>query len=124
MLDFTGGSLSVIQLVMDCGINNDWSGAVGDPVKFGLGFTSMVFDVVFMVQHYCLYATPSAEGAAAVVISSKKATTTPFGTVADAGGGLYDSLVGSTLVSLGTNNNIQSAGSDKLKLVPKSNSRR
>ena len=27
----------------------------GDPVKFGLGFTSMVFDTIFMIQHFCLY---------------------------------------------------------------------
>lgn len=55
LLDFTGGLLSVVQLCMDCGINGDWSGAVGDPVKFGLGFTSMVFDVIFMLQHYVLF---------------------------------------------------------------------
>lgn len=24
-------------------------------MKFGLGMVSMVFDVLFMVQHYCLY---------------------------------------------------------------------
>ena len=28
----------------------------GNPAKFFLGFTSMVFDVIFLVQHYCLYA--------------------------------------------------------------------
>jgi cystinosin len=27
----------------------------GNPAKFFLGFTSMVFDIVFMVQHYVLY---------------------------------------------------------------------
>ena len=94
LLDFAGGLLSVAQLVMDCSVNDDWSGAIGDPVKvramgmitlnaapslrchtpcvraatnplpppalqFGLGFTSMVFDIIFMTQHYCLY--PSAE---------------------------------------------------------------
>jgi len=55
LLDFAGGSLSVAQLVMDCTVTSDWSGVQGDPVKFGLGFTSMVFDVVFMTQHYILY---------------------------------------------------------------------
>ena len=55
LLDFAGGSLSVAQLVMDCTVTSDWSGVQGDPVKFGLGFTSMVFDVVFMIQHYILY---------------------------------------------------------------------
>lgn len=37
------------------------SGIAGDPVKFGLGLMSMVYDVVFMVQHYCLFAG-SADG--------------------------------------------------------------
>jgi cystinosin len=59
LLDFTGGLLSVLQLVIDCSAAGDWSGAIGDPVKFGLGFASMVYDVVFMVQHYALY--PSKE---------------------------------------------------------------
>jgi hypothetical protein len=31
----------------------------GNPVKFGLGFASMFFDVIFAVQHYILY--PKAE---------------------------------------------------------------
>jgi len=55
LLDFTGGLLSIGQLLMDCAVSGDWSGIQGDPVKFGLGFTSMVADVVFMAQHYCLF---------------------------------------------------------------------
>ncbi len=31
----------------------------GNPVKFGLGFASMFFDVIFMVQHYILYREPA-----------------------------------------------------------------
>jgi hypothetical protein len=31
------------------------SGIEGDPVKFGLGLASMVYDVIFMAQHYCLF---------------------------------------------------------------------
>lgn len=79
LLDFTGGSLSIVQLFIDAGsvrvrfchthpqnfLNNrfhdghstthDWSAVTGDPVKFGLGFCSMFFDVIFMIQHYWLY---------------------------------------------------------------------
>ncbi|KAG5176753.1 putative lysosomal cystine transporter family [Tribonema minus] len=55
LLDFTGGLLSLLQLLLDCGNTRDWSGIVGTPVKFGLGLTSMVFDVVFLTQHYVLY---------------------------------------------------------------------
>lgn len=55
LLDFSGGLLSVLQLVLDCWAQNDWSKVTGDPVKLLLGSCSMVFDVVFMLQHYCLY---------------------------------------------------------------------
>jgi cystinosin len=33
----------------------DWTGVIGDPVKFGLGFLSMFYDLIFITQHYCLY---------------------------------------------------------------------
>ena len=55
LLDFTGGALSTLQLILDCADQKDWSGISGDVVKFGLGVTSMVFDVLFLVQHYVLY---------------------------------------------------------------------
>jgi len=54
LLDFTGGVLSVAQLLLD-GATEGWSGVVGDPIKFGLGFVSIVFDLLFMFQHYVLY---------------------------------------------------------------------
>jgi len=28
---------------------------MGDPTKFGLGLFSVLFDVLFMIQHYVLY---------------------------------------------------------------------
>lgn len=34
---------------------NDWGSIFGDPTKFGLGLFSMLFDVMFMIQHYVLY---------------------------------------------------------------------
>ena len=66
LLDFTGGLLSLGQLVFDgwrkgmslhdtANKADDWSGVTGNPVKFGLGFVSMVFDVIFIVQHYVVY---------------------------------------------------------------------
>ncbi|KAF9105507.1 hypothetical protein BGX29_012083 [Mortierella sp. GBA35] len=55
LLDFTGGVLSIGQLVLDAYISEDWSGISGDPVKFGLGFLSIAFDLVFITQHYVLY---------------------------------------------------------------------
>jgi hypothetical protein len=58
LLDFTGGVLSVLQLVLDCADLKDFSGISGNPAKFGLGFVSILFDIVFMTQHYCLYGHP------------------------------------------------------------------
>mmetsp|Transcript_18511 Transcript_18511/g.55827 ORF Transcript_18511/g.55827 Transcript_18511/m.55827 type:complete len:227 (-) Transcript_18511:526-1206(-) len=61
ILDFTGGALSLSQLVLDAACASDWSKISGDPVKFGLGLVSMLFDVLFMMQHFIWYrpiATP------------------------------------------------------------------
>ncbi len=55
VLDFTGGVLSLAQLLLDAACSSDWSAVAGDPVKFGLGATSIVFDVIFLVQHFGLY---------------------------------------------------------------------
>jgi len=55
VLDFVGGMLSLAQAVLDAGCSGDWSAIAGNPVKFGLGFSSMVFDTVFLIQHYVLY---------------------------------------------------------------------
>mmetsp|Transcript_125169 Transcript_125169/g.325228 ORF Transcript_125169/g.325228 Transcript_125169/m.325228 type:complete len:317 (+) Transcript_125169:56-1006(+) len=55
LLDFTGGLLSVLQLLVDGWATSDWSAVTGDPAKFLLGNISMLFDLIFMVQHYCLY---------------------------------------------------------------------
>jgi len=54
LLDFTGGFLSVAQLLLD-GATLGWSGLIGDPIKFALGFVSVAFDALFMLQHYVLF---------------------------------------------------------------------
>lgn len=55
LLDSTGGSLSILQMVLISYNNDDWASIFGDPTKFGLGFFSILFDILFIVQHYCLY---------------------------------------------------------------------
>src|SRR5271163_1064619 len=55
LLDLTGGVLSILQLVIDAGLQADWSGITGNPVKLGLGNVSIFFDVIFIIQHYVLY---------------------------------------------------------------------
>jgi len=55
LLDFSGGVLSIAQQGIDSFLQGDWSGITGNPVKFALGNVSMVYDLVFMTQHYVLY---------------------------------------------------------------------
>ncbi|KAI8913556.1 PQ-loop-domain-containing protein, partial [Gorgonomyces haynaldii] len=55
LLDLTGGLLSLLQSVLDASNSGDWSGITGNPIKSGLGFVSMLFDVVFILQHYLFY---------------------------------------------------------------------
>mmetsp|Transcript_4939 Transcript_4939/g.9260 ORF Transcript_4939/g.9260 Transcript_4939/m.9260 type:complete len:260 (+) Transcript_4939:1431-2210(+) len=57
MLDFTGGTLSLLQIFIDGANTGQWNVFAGgfNVAKFCLGLTSMVFDVLFMIQHYLLY---------------------------------------------------------------------
>ncbi|KAF4452030.1 hypothetical protein F53441_5104 [Fusarium austroafricanum] len=55
LLDLAGGVLSVSQQGIDSYQQRDWSGITGNPVKFALGNIAMVYDTVFIVQHYVLY---------------------------------------------------------------------
>mmetsp|Transcript_52592 Transcript_52592/g.94419 ORF Transcript_52592/g.94419 Transcript_52592/m.94419 type:complete len:311 (+) Transcript_52592:40-972(+) len=59
LLDFSGGLLSVAQLLVDAIRKDDWSAITGDPAKLLLGNVSVFFDLIFMIQHYCLYAKRS-----------------------------------------------------------------
>lgn len=55
LLDFTGGFFSFLQMFLQYWNNDDPSIFVGDPTKLGLSVFSMLFDVMFMFQHYVLY---------------------------------------------------------------------
>lgn len=55
LLDLLGGALSLAQLEMDASLQADWSGIVGNVSKFLLGNLTVLFDLVFIYQHYCLY---------------------------------------------------------------------
>jgi cystinosin len=61
LLDLAGGVLSIGQLVLDSSFEADWSGVTGNPIKFLLGNVSIIFDAVFVVQHYVLYRHGSEE---------------------------------------------------------------
>lgn len=55
VLDCTGGTLSIGQQVGDSVDLHDFSGIMGNPAKFALGFVSIFFDLIFFLQHYVLY---------------------------------------------------------------------
>lgn len=55
LLDFSGGLLSLLQLVIDSALQADWSGLTGNPIKFGLANISLLFDIVFILQHFVLF---------------------------------------------------------------------
>ncbi|KAM4821828.1 cystinosin [Urocitellus parryii] len=55
LLDFIGGSFSLLQMFLQSYNNDQWTLIFGDPTKFGLGVFSIFFDVVFFIQHFCLY---------------------------------------------------------------------
>lgn len=59
-MNFSKGSedkttLEESDLTLILCLTDEWRLIFGDPTKFGLGVFSIVFDIVFMVQHYCLY---------------------------------------------------------------------
>ncbi|KAK7071245.1 hypothetical protein SK128_015149 [Halocaridina rubra] len=55
ILDFTGGTLSLIQMFMLASNYDDWKSVLTDPAKLGLGLLSIFFNIFFFMQHFCLY---------------------------------------------------------------------
>ncbi|KAK4054411.1 hypothetical protein OIV83_000905 [Microbotryomycetes sp. JL201] len=55
ILDITGGVLSLLQLVLDAAVDNDWRAVYGNPGKLGLSLLAISFDLVFVFQHFVWY---------------------------------------------------------------------
>merc|ERR1712228_756021 len=55
LLDFTGGTFSLAQQIIDSVNEGDWSVLYGNVPKLILALESIVFDLLFMTQHYILY---------------------------------------------------------------------
>uniref|UniRef100_A0AC34GUR7 Cystinosin n=1 Tax=Panagrolaimus sp. ES5 TaxID=591445 RepID=A0AC34GUR7_9BILA len=72
VLDFTGGSMDITQMVLQASNTDDWSGFY---VKFGLGLVSMIFDIVFLIQHYCIYRHPDSDVSYDVVQTNENSST-------------------------------------------------
>ncbi|KAJ5078799.1 cystinosin [Anaeramoeba ignava] len=57
ILDFTGGCLSILQMI-DSIDKKNWSDfKLGNLPKVGLGVLSIIFDLYFLMQHYIFYRT-------------------------------------------------------------------
>lgn len=69
LLDMGGGLLSTAQLLTNCYVLADWTAVTGNPIKFGLGLTSMVFDLVFALQHYVWFRQQKPAGSAAAAVA-------------------------------------------------------
>ena len=54
-LDFCGGVLSILQMVILAYNFDDWLSLFGDFVKFWLGAISIGYDLILFLQHYILY---------------------------------------------------------------------
>lgn len=55
LLDFTGGLFSITQMFLIAYNYDDWLSIFGNFTKFGLGIISILFDLLFVTQHYILY---------------------------------------------------------------------
>ncbi len=55
ILDLVGGILSIIQMILLAYNFNDFSSLMGSPIKFGLGIVTIIYDIVFIFQHYIIY---------------------------------------------------------------------
>ncbi|KAK9824845.1 hypothetical protein WJX81_006232 [Elliptochloris bilobata] len=85
LCDFTGGSLSLFQLCLEATVMRDISLITGDPVKFGLGFVSLFYDILLMIQHYIIYAQPRSAGKAHAPLRCKAASDAEHGEAASNG---------------------------------------
>jgi len=55
LLDFTGGMLSFLQQLLNYYISGNFEIIRTNAPKLLLGCVSIVFDILFMIQHFCLY---------------------------------------------------------------------
>ena len=79
LLDFSGGLLSLAQLLIDSFLAEDWSASiVGNPAKWALGNITLVFDVAFMAQHYVIYRDAGCDRIPSPVESQRDDETQPL----------------------------------------------
>eukprot|EP00033_Pygsuia_biforma_P004884 GCRY01005354.1.p1 GENE.GCRY01005354.1~~GCRY01005354.1.p1 ORF type:complete len:402 (-),score=88.30 GCRY01005354.1:26-1231(-) len=86
-LDFSGAFLSFLQMIIDAARLHDGSQLYGNATKLGLAIITIVFDIIFLVQHFVLYKWRWPGTAGTFLISSEddldrllQNTSTPVGT--------------------------------------------
>lgn len=52
LLDFSGGVFSILQILIDSWVMGSWSGITGFLIKLALGVVTLIFDTIFILQHY------------------------------------------------------------------------
>jgi cystinosin len=62
LLDVVGGLLSIGQSVLNSVVRHDWSVLLGNPLRFALGFYSILFDIIFLLQHYVWFPDGACKG--------------------------------------------------------------
>ncbi|KAL6520186.1 hypothetical protein OROMI_032366 [Orobanche minor] len=66
LLDFLGGIANNLQMVMQSLDQNSWENFYGNLGKSMLALLTIVFDIIFMIQHYALYPTKKADSTSSV----------------------------------------------------------
>lgn len=69
-LDVTGGLLSFAQQAINAYNQNDWSVMTGNIPKFMLAVESVMFDLLYLTQRFCLYPPGSTDTDAAHLLDS------------------------------------------------------
>ncbi|GBF88420.1 hypothetical protein Rsub_01132 [Raphidocelis subcapitata] len=62
LLDLGGGTLSLAQVLLDAVARHDMSLITGSPAKLWIAALSIGYDLIFVAQHYVLYAGDGARG--------------------------------------------------------------
>eukprot|EP00697_Spironema_sp_BW2_P007058 gnl/Spiro4/21261_TR10377_c0_g1_i1.p1 gnl/Spiro4/21261_TR10377_c0_g1~~gnl/Spiro4/21261_TR10377_c0_g1_i1.p1 ORF type:complete len:296 (-),score=77.56 gnl/Spiro4/21261_TR10377_c0_g1_i1:81-968(-) len=69
LLDFMGGVFSVLQMILLAVHFDDVTQITGNLPKLLLGLVSVVFDIIFIIQHYVLYQTSVMEHVGGMIVS-------------------------------------------------------
>jgi len=63
LFDFSGGTLSMVQLITDSvDLNNVKEGLLGNWAKLLLGVITLIFDMIYLLQHFVFYRRVSHDG--------------------------------------------------------------